>query len=127
MVGDESIMTHEFERCPGRADYQLGDILVYRSDTKNDGHVVMVVDPGKRIAWGSHGWDGNAKESDYVVLPDTGVEYQLIKYKQDWARWDRRDMELKSCWRYRRFTEEAEAGMPGFGGRDPCAESVCPL
>jgi hypothetical protein len=75
----------------------------------------MVIDPAKRIAWGSHGWDGNAKESDYKVKADTGVEFQRIKYKPDWKRWDRQDMELKRCWRYRRFAEEAESGfsLPG--------------
>jgi hypothetical protein len=129
MVGGNSAMSREFDQCPGQADYRLGDILVYRSDTKNDGHVVMVVDPQKRIGWGSHGWDGNARESDYVVKPDTGVEYQLIKYKQDWARWDRRDMELKNCWRYRKFTEESEAGLDFqvIAGLNPCDENVCPV
>lgn len=116
MVADDTLMSDEFEQCPTNDDLQLGDILVYRSDERNDGHVVMVIDPGKRIAWGSHGWDGNAKESDYAIEPDTGVEYQRIKYKQDWQRWDRQDMEMKRCWRHRIFSSEREhgSGVPGI-------------
>lgn len=112
MVGRDSAMAEQFENCSNSIP-QLGDILVYRDDTRGDGHVVMVIDPRKRIAWGSHGWDGNAKA--LKIAPDTGVEYQLIKYKQDWLRWDRRTMDLKACWRYRRFIEEArtQRGLPG--------------
>lgn len=111
MVGDSSLMANEFERCQG--DPRLGDILVYRDDTQGDGHVVMVIDPDKRIAWGSHGFDGNARE--LKVPPDVGVEYQLIKYKKDWERWDRKTMERKACWRYRAFAQEASATrwLPG--------------
>lgn len=111
MVGGNSKMSDAFEVCPADENYALGDILVYRSDERNDGHVVMVIDADKRIAWGSHGWDGNARASDFTVEPDRGVEYQLIKVKQDWERWDRRDMELKSCWRYRQFDEERAIGV----------------
>jgi hypothetical protein len=81
----------------------------------------MVIDPERRIAWGSHGWDGNAKE--LKVEPDTGVEYQLIKYKKDWERWDRTTMERQACWRYRQIAQEAltpqgQAGTEALG--DPC-------
>jgi hypothetical protein len=91
------------------------------------GHPVMVTDPKmtgrnreKRIAWGSHGWDGNVREGK---LADTGVEYQVIKYKKDWQRWDAPTMERKSCWRYRRFAAEAmrPEGQPGILARKACA------
>ncbi len=123
MVSEQSSMNDKFSACPANEDYQLGDILVYRSDERQDGHVVMVVDAAKRIAWGSHGWDGNAKASDFRIQPDKGVEYQLIKVKQDWKRWDRQDMELKACWRYDRFTLERRGGngLPGV----QALEKVC--
>jgi cell wall-associated NlpC family hydrolase len=113
MVGDDSPMAEQFEDCSAEL-LQPGDVVVYRDDTRGDGHVVMVIDPAKRIAWGSHGWDGNAKALS--VEPDTGVEYQLIKFKQDWERWDRRTMARQACWRYRAFSEEASTprGQPGL-------------
>lgn len=106
MVGSGSAMADQFERCDNDPELRLGDILVYRDETRGDGHVVMVIDPEKRIAWGSHGWDGNARE--LTIKPDTGVEYQLIKYKQDWERWDRKTMTRKACWRYRQFAQAKE-------------------
>ncbi len=113
MLGDDTLMRDRFEDCNGDPNLQLGDILVFRDDQQGDGHTVMVIDPTKRIAWGSHGWDGNARELN--VEPETGVEYQKIKYKKDWERWDRRNMKRKACWRYRRFIEEAKkpGGQPG--------------
>lgn len=128
MVAEQSLMGDEFQRCDGYADQQLGDILVYRDDGRGDGHVVMVVDPVKRIAWGSHGWDGNAKAFDIPV--DRGVEYQKIKFKPDWAAWDRRSMELKACWRYRRFATEqlAGRGLPGTQALlNACDPDACRL
>ncbi len=112
MVGPSSRMMEQFESCTDDPDLRLGDIVVYRDEARGVGHVVMVLDPAKRIAWGSHGWDGNVTEGK---LADTGVEYQLIKYKKDWQRWDRPGMERKACWRYRRFTTEARdpRGQPG--------------
>ncbi|MGI9304414.1 MAG: caspase family protein [Gammaproteobacteria bacterium] len=112
MVTDNTLMRDEFESCSNDTP-RLGDVLVYRDDNRGDGHVVMVIDPRKRIAWGSHGWDGSARE--LKVEPDTGVEYQLIKYKKDWQRWDRSTMERRACWRYRKFVAEARApgGQPG--------------
>jgi cell wall-associated NlpC family hydrolase len=85
MVSDNTLMTDEFESCSVDPNLQIGDILVYRDDTRGDGHVVMVIDPEKRIGWGSHGWDGNAKV--LPVEPEKGVEYQKIKFKSDWERW----------------------------------------
>jgi hypothetical protein len=110
MVGPASRMGEEFDSCSG--DLRLGDVVVYRDAQHGTGHVVMVIDPQKRIAWGSHGWDGNVNEG---LPPDTGVEYQLIKYKKDWQRWDRPGMERSACWRYRRFASEARGpdGQPG--------------
>lgn len=128
MVDESSDMSDQFTACPANEDYRLGDILVYRSDERQDGHVVMVVDPAKRIAWGSHGWDGTARASDYAIEPDRGVEYQLIKVKQDWQRWDRRDMQLKSCWRYDRFETERRigTGQPGVMALSKaCDADIC--
>ena len=113
MVGEDSPMAGQFEDCSADT-LQLGDVVVYRDEARGDGHVVMVIDPVKRIAWGSHGWDGNAKA--LKVEPDTGVEYQLIKFKQDFERWDRPTMARKACWRYRAFSQEARTprGQPGL-------------
>lgn len=106
MVKPGSAMKDQFDRCDGQP-LRLGDVIVYRDDQQGDGHVVMVIDAPKRIAWGSHGWDGNVKEGQ---LRDTGVEYQKIKYKPDWKRWDRTRMEEKACWRHRQLAAEAERG-----------------
>ena len=110
MTGNDSLMSEEFERCDNSTQFQIGDILVYRDEEreKPDGHVVMVIDPSKRIAWGSHGWDGNEG--------DRGVEYQMIKIKQDWERWDRKTMYRKACWRHRQFSSQAGTtrGLPGI-------------
>ncbi len=114
MVGSGTRMQDDFQSCSGEANLQTGDVLVYRDDTHHDGHVVMVIDPERRIAWGSHGWDGSPRV--LPVEPDTGVEYQKIMYKPDWRRWDRSTMERKACWRYRVFAEEARTGrsVPGL-------------
>jgi len=114
MVGSGTLMQDEFDSCSNETALQTGDVLVYRDDTRGDGHVVMVIDPERRIAWGSHGWDGTPRV--LPVEPDTGVEYQKIKYQPDWRRWDRSTMERKACWRYRAFSDEARAGrgLPGL-------------
>ena len=125
MASDETLMQDEFERCDDNTPLQIGDILVYRDDTRGDGHVVMVIDPEKRIAWGSHGWDGNPRI--LPVEPDTGVEYQKIKYKKDWERWDRKTMTRKARWRYRRFAEELVdfRGQPGLKSlKNVCNENL---
>jgi hypothetical protein len=113
MVGGGSLMADRFDSCMGDPALRIGDVLVYRDPGRGDGHVVMVIDPDKRIAWGSHGWDGTPR--DLPVEPDTGVEYQKIKYKPDWERWDRANMRLAACWRYRPFAEEylTGRGLPG--------------
>ncbi|WP_172834191.1 caspase family protein [Nitrospira japonica] len=123
MVKPQGPMADEFLSCP--ADPQIGDVLVFRDDTRGDGHTVMVIDPVKRIAWGSHGWDGNVKESK---MSDTGVEYQLIKYKKDWTRWDRPTMKQKACWRYRQIAAETmtSRGQPSADALNTsCEESQC--
>ena len=112
MASPDSIMSQEFDRCDNEP-LQTGDVLVYRDDQRGDGHTVMVIDPVKRIAWGSHGWDGNAKL--LKIKPDTGVEYQLIKFKKDWQRWDRKTMFKKACWRYRQFITEKMASGASRG------------
>lgn len=108
MVGDESAMEQQFDTCSGDSGLRIGDVLVYRDDGRGVGHTVMVIDPEKRIAWGSHGWDGNVNQG---LESDTGVEYQLIKYKKDWEKWDRSTMKRKACWRYRGFTGTDERGL----------------
>lgn len=121
MVADNSLMADEFESCSEDPNLKLGDILVYRDEGRGDGHVIMVIDPAKRIGWGSHGWDGNSKI--LPVQPDKGVEYQKIKFKSDWQRWDRKTMMRKACWRYREFEEEARSarGLPGLNA----LEDIC--
>ncbi len=115
MVGKQSLMNQEFDSCIDDPDLQLGDILVYRDNKRGDGHTVMVIDSLKRIAWGSMGWDGGGSGPGPPIKADTGVEYQLIKYKKDWKRWDRKNMKRKACWRYRRTKVEAlkPGGQPG--------------
>jgi hypothetical protein len=113
MAQSNGPMSKYFERCDGKP-YQIGDIIVYRDDGQGDGHVVMVIDPQLQIAWGSPGWDGNVKEG---LLPDTGVEYQKIKYKPDWDRWDRKTMALKACWRYKKIDQEIKLSPDRFGFR----------
>jgi hypothetical protein len=121
MVGNDSLMSDEFESCSDDPNLRIGDILVYRDDVHGEGHVVMVIDAQKRIAWGSHGWDGNP--TILPVEPDKGVEYQKIKFKSDWERWDRKTMSKKACWRYRTFSEEAGSarGLPGLNA----LEHIC--
>ena len=123
MVNTNGLMSDQFDSCQGKS-IELGDVLVYRDDVQGDGHTVMAIDPVKRIAWGSHGWDGNVK----VGKPsDTGVEYQLIKYKTDWDRWDRRTMTQKACWRYRHIAEEVAmgSGLPGLDALRSCVQQAC--
>jgi hypothetical protein len=103
MVREQTPLSNNFERCDDKP-LQLGDVLVYRDDFKGDGHTVMVIDPKKRVAWGSHGWDGNSLTPGF--LSDTGVEYQLLKYKKDWQRWDRSTMHQRACWRHKQFGQE---------------------
>lgn len=124
MARSTGLMSHEFESCQGKP-IELGDVLVYRDDDRGDGHTVMAIDPVKRIAWGSHGWDGNVREGQ---RSDTGVEYQLIKYKPDWNRWDRDTMTQKACWRYRQIAKEAATGrgVPGLKAMgNSCDQQTC--
>lgn len=91
-----SDMKYYFRRCSVE-DLRLGDVLVYRSGKK--GHTVMVLDPKKELAWGSHGWD----KSRYK---DTGVEVQKV-VPADWRFWDTYRMKLKACWRHKSFTGQS--------------------
>jgi hypothetical protein len=91
-----SKMRHYFRRCSVN-DLRLGDVLVYRGGGK--GHTVMVLDPKKELAWGSHGWDKSRRK-------DTGVEVQKVVSRNGWRSWDRRRMKLKACWRYKHFTKQ---------------------
>jgi hypothetical protein len=122
MVDSSSPMAKHFDRCEPDKELRLGDVLVYRDNTQGDGHTVMVIDPLRRIAWGSHGWDGNAA-AKLPIVPKNGVEYQLIKYKPDWKRWDRHTMNLVACWRHKQFAQTT-AGARALGS-DPCKDAVC--
>lgn len=121
MVDARSPLSGSFEACPVEGALALGDVLVYRDEGRNAGHVVMVIDPEKRIAWGSHGWDGNSREG---LAADRGVEYQRIKYKKDWERWDRKTMKRVACWRHRQLQTEAlsPAGQPGMAALNASCE-----
>jgi hypothetical protein len=128
MVGPSSRMNDHFESCNGKPR-QIGDILVYRDSDNSAGHTVMVIDPDdrQRIAWGSHGYDSSAPKGS-GRKPDVGIEYQKIMSRSDWQRWDRIDMELKSCWRYRQFAKEVKepGGSPGLQAlSNPCDQNSC--
>lgn len=87
---------------------RTGDIIVQRDSKRGDGHVVMVIDADRQIAWGSHGWDGSKGK-------DTGVEFQRIRKGRDWKKWDRATMKRVACWRHKKFDEEWDrpGGRPG--------------
>ena len=96
MIADPSPMTEAFEPCE-LDDLKLGDVLVYRSRGRNaSGHTVIVIDPAREIAWGSHGWDGSP-------FKDTGVELQTVVGGRGWRNWDSRRMRFVACWRHRAF------------------------
>jgi hypothetical protein len=90
-----SEMKHSFRRC-SIDELRLGDVLVYRDGSK--GHTVMVLDPKKELAWGSHGWDKSRHK-------DTGVEVQKV-VPPGWRDWDKISMELEACWRHQAFTKQ---------------------
>jgi hypothetical protein len=121
MAVQDSLLNDVFKSCSDDPRLQTGDILVYRDENRGDGHVVMVIDPERLIGWGSHGWDGNP--GILPIEPDNGVEYQKIKFKPDWERWDRKTMMKKACWRHRMFIEEY-ADSRGLRGLT-ALENVC--
>lgn len=140
MVNPNSLMREKFERCDtdgggSLGDLRLGDLLVYRDDTRGVGHVVMVIDPRRRYAWGSHGWDGNVfnrnRQTGSVGAfskGDRGVEFQAINERLDMERWDRSTVKRVACWRYRQFSEEAKTagGRPGVEAlRRACNPEDC--
>lgn len=126
MARNDYLMSDNFQDClapdeDGNVEFQIGDVLVYRDPNRGDGHTVMVIDPEERIAWGSHGWDGNPRfvdpETGTAPDADLGVEYQKIKIKADWQRWDRSTMELSACWRHDAFVSEkamVRSFLPGL-------------
>tara|TARA_R110002049_G_scaffold32139_8_gene107576 strand:+ start:16207 stop:19158 length:2952 start_codon:yes stop_codon:yes gene_type:complete len=134
MARKDYLMTDEFVDClsdeGSGGDFEIGDVLVYRDAVRGDGHTVMVVDPEKRIAWGSHGWDGNPNlpNSSKVgtLKADVGVEYQKIKIKRDWEKWDRSTMKLAACWRHKSFIEEAILASYRPGLAAICKKSLKP-
>ncbi|MCP4698739.1 MAG: YARHG domain-containing protein, partial [Gammaproteobacteria bacterium] len=108
MHQSDSQMRHYFESCSAD-NLQSGDVLVYRGPDKHGrkrqaGHTVMVLDPARELAWGSHGWDGSGKK-------DTGVEVQRV-VPDGWGYWDRRNMVLKACWRYKDFSRRPGTYAP---------------
>ncbi|MFN3214845.1 MAG: caspase domain-containing protein [Henriciella sp.] len=124
MARPDYLMSDNFVSCMSddvaTSDLRIGDVLVYRDPVRGDGHTVMVIDPARRIAWGSHGWDGEPRLIERATGvrpdPDLGVEYQKIKVKSDWRKWDRSTMELRACWRHRTLIEEAKSptNQPGM-------------
>jgi hypothetical protein len=123
MVAPETAMVDYFERCDG-LPRQPGDIVVYRDDKRGDGQALIAIDPQRRIAWGSRGWDGKAQ-----AAPEAGVQYQLLKSKDDWKLRNRPDVRERACWRYRQFAEETRdgRGRPGIDalGNSPCDSASC--
>jgi hypothetical protein len=127
MIGPESPMSEQFDACDPELGLRPGDILVYQDDdgTCSNGHVVMVIDPEKRIAWGSRPPARNTRPEPTIQQPDEtdngpAVEYQLIRYRQDWQRLSGCTMTRKACWRHRAF---ASAGQqPGLKALDGCCD-----
>ena len=101
MAEKNGVMSEYFYNC-NITDLKIGDVLVYRDSERGDGHTVIVVDPLNKIAWGSHGWDGNSTINPKLPF-ENGVQYQKIKFKPDWIRWDRPNMQLAACWRHKSF------------------------
>ncbi len=80
------------------------DLVVYRDQENVTGHVVLVIDPAKRVGWGTLGWDTEeGKRLDF----EPGAHYQLLRTQGDWKRWDQPTMHSTACWRRRRFAREA--------------------
>ncbi len=113
LTPDSTLMKESFVSCLGEP-FQTGDVLVWQgirpSTNECVGHTVMVIDPDEFIGWGSHGWDGS-KSDEGKRLNDTGVEYQRI-LARTWAKWDRKQYELKACWRHKQFIAEAARAHP---------------
>ena len=120
MVGPTSPLATEFDDCMADRPFRTGDVLVYRDETRGVGHTVMVIDPVERVAWGSHGWDGNPLLGGKA---DTGVEYQDILRKPDWGAWDRKTMTLKACWRHKEFEPRTGYNLDWFN-KVSCAETT---
>ncbi|HEX8438412.1 hypothetical protein, partial [Archangium sp.] len=122
----KSPMRDQFQSCKDDTALRPGDVLVYRRlknpEGKTDGHVVMVIDPKKSVAWGSHAFDSSAMLSkDKTAVPDVGVEYQRILraksgQKETWGAWDKSDMVRVECWRHKQLAKEwdqAPMNRPG--------------
>lgn len=109
-VGADSIMREEFEDCRMDPHLHTGDVLVYRDPARNLGHMVMVIDPRKRIAWGAHTWDGNAtaQPPGRRAVNPTAVQYQVIQNRSEWSTWDYPGLRRAGCWRYRGFSKQAD-------------------
>lgn len=121
-VTKPSIMRDRFVSCRNSALLRPGDLLVYRrtkGDPKKrvDGHVVMVIDPVRFVAWGSHAYDANKYSAESLSAGkklDSGVEYQQIRrlktgLESKWQGWDSAHMLLVECWRHRELESEWNA------------------
>jgi hypothetical protein len=116
-----SPMRDQFQSCRSESQLRQGDVLVYRrlkGDPRADGHVVMVIDPNKNIAWGSHAWDGAAPKGSPT---DTGVEYQWIKsikkgLDRKWDAWDKANMVQVDCWRHKQIAKEWDESLLNRAG-----------
>ena len=106
MADNSSEMNQYFELCPIKPPFRTGDILVYRDEARLQGHTVMVINSKKKIAWGSHGWDGSSPQ---LTSQEVGVEYQQIRGSRSWNNWDSKNMEINACWRHKIFIAESSA------------------
>ncbi len=113
MAAQDSPMREQFESCLSDNRLQPGDLLVDRDEEQGDGQVVLVIDPARGIAWGSHGLDSTP--APLPAEPPAAVQYQRIKYRQDWARLGRDGMRRAACWRHRALSAEHDAGRSGPG------------
>jgi Caspase domain len=126
MADPKGPMNDEFSQCSG--DVRTGDVLVYINPPRPDdedckegcGHTVMVIDPLRHFAWGSHGWDGNAPNKN------GGVGVQETK-NASWEWWDRPSMKRVACWRHRQFSAEWDVpgGNPDASDLSSYCEEVC--
>ncbi len=126
MAKHDGPMKDHFVECTG-TPLRTGDLIVQRRDDDSAGHVVMVIDPEQRVAWGSHGFDGTITKNDEKLWKDTGVEYQQIRYKKDWERWDS-SVKRVACWRHKTFVaewDEPGARPAGTFASAPCVTGQC--
>jgi uncharacterized caspase-like protein len=116
-----SPMVDSFARCDGHAA-QLGDLLVFGDRLRGERFVTMVIDPQRRIAWGSLSWDGDPPRGKPPAAASLG--FQLLRDREDWRRAGRDDVALMACWRHRQLADEARSGR-GLPGLDALERHLC--